>query len=396
MDIRENIVNSVSTIWANKLRSGLTMLGIIIGIASVIVMVAIGEGAQNSVTERLRSMGTNLLIVMPGGSSDIRSVMRGGGSGSLEDSDIDVIKSIDGVKGVSPEVSTSKQVIYGSVNSRVTLNGVVPEFVELKEKEMLYGSFFSDADDLARKKVAVIDESVLEDVFDNQDPLGEEIRIENSIFTVVGVIEGDDGYMYIPLSTAQIRVIGSKTVSKVNVFVEQEDEMEAVQAEIETALLADHNISDPDDADFSVVNQSDMLETMEEVTAIFSILLGGIAGISLLVGGIGVMNIMLVSVTERTREIGIRKAVGAHRKDILLQFLTESVVLSLLGGFLGILLSFLVVFIIGKLGTSLTAVISSSSIILACSFAIGTGVVFGILPAYKASYLKPIDALRFE
>jgi putative ABC transport system permease protein len=395
MDIFENIINSLTSIWSNKLRSGLTMLGIIIGVSSVVIMVAIGAGAQQGVTSRLQEMGTNVLFVTPGGGSDIRSLYRGGGSGTLKNSDYQALKDLQDVRGVAPEISASKQGVYGTSNTRIRLIGVLPDYFSLKDKELMVGSFLSEDDELERKKTIVIDETVWEDLFAGVNPVGKDIRMDNNIFRVVGLVKGENGEAFIPFSTAQLRVVGEKTVSQISVFAETAEVMEAVTAEIETILLTEHKIKDADSADFSVINQEELLDTINEVTAIFTILLGGIAAISLLVGGIGVMNIMLVSVTERTREIGIRKAIGAHRNDILFQFLIESTILSVLGGSLGISLSFAATRIIASL-TELEPVITTSSVLLAFGFSAGVGIFFGLLPSYKASKLKPIEALRFE
>jgi putative ABC transport system permease protein len=391
----ENTKHALSTLWANKLRSSLTMLGIIIGIASVVVMISIGKGAQDAVTDRLRTLGTNVLIVLPGQNADLRSVMRGGGSGALSLDDVSVIQNLSGISGVSPEVSTSKQLVFQEKNTRATVLGVLPQYVSLKDMNIVSGTFFTPFDEEERNRVGIIDEELSASLFLNENPLGKDIRIENSIYTIIGVAEGTAGNFFIPLSTAQIRLIGSKDIQRISVFTQTEEEMSLVQSAIETALLHTHKISSLDDADFSVMNQSDMIEAMNEVTGVFTLLLGGIAGISLLVGGIGIMNIILVSVTERTREIGIRKAIGAHRKDILFQFLTESVVLSILGGIIGITLSFLTAFLITSF-SSLSVSISTDALLLATSFSFFIGIIFGIIPSYKASTLQTIDALRFE
>lgn len=395
MDISENIINSFTSIWSNKLRSGLTMLGIIIGVSSVVVMIAIGTGAQQGITSRLQQMGTNVLFIIPGGGSDIRTIFRGGGSGTLKNSDFQALEGLEGIRGISPELSGNKQGVYKNKNTRIRLIGVRPDYFTLKEKELITGSFLTEDDGLRRNRNIVIDETVWEDLFDGINPVGEDIRIENNIFRVVGLIKGESGESFTPFSTAQLRVFGQKNVSQISVFANKADEMDSITANIEKILLAEHKISNAESADFSVINQTELLDTINDVTAIFTILLGGIAAISLLVGGIGVMNIMLVSVMERTREIGIRKAIGAHRNDILLQFLIESVILSLLGGTVGILLSFLVKHVIAS-STQLQPVITTNSLFLAFGFSAGVGIFFGLLPAYKASKLKPIDALRFE
>lgn len=395
MNISENIINSFTSIWSNKLRSGLTMLGIIIGVSSVVVMTAIGTGAQQGITSRLQQMGTNVLFVTPGGGSDIRTVFRGGGSGTLKNSDFQALESLDGVRGISPELSGNKQGVYKNNNTRIRLIGVQPDYFTLKDKELIAGSFLTEDHELKRNKNIVIDETIWEDLLGSINPIGEDIRMENSIFRVVGIVKGENGEGFIPFSTAQLRVFGQKNVSQISVFANEADEMDSVKANIEKILLAEHKITNADSADFSVINQTELLDTINDITAIFTILLGGIAAISLLVGGIGVMNIMLVSVMERTREIGIRKAIGAHRNEILLQFLIESVILSLLGGTVGILLSFGVKRIIAS-STQLQPVVTTGSLLMAFGFSAGVGIFFGILPAYKASRLKPIDALRFE
>ncbi len=395
MDIAENIINSFASIWSNKLRSSLTMLGIIIGVSSVVVMIAIGTGAQQGITSRLQEMGTNVLFVTPGGGSDIRTLFRGGGSGTLKNSDFQALEALDGVRGVTPELSGNKQGVYKNNNTRLKIIGVKPEYFELKDEELMVGSFLTENDELERHKNIVIDETVWKELFAGANPIGEDIRMENSIFRIVGLVKGESGEGFIPFSTAQLRIFGQKNISQISIFALDADGMDAIKASAEKILLTEHKINDADSADFSVINQTELLDTINDVTAIFTILLGGIAAISLLVGGIGVMNIMLVSVTERTREIGIRKAIGAHRNDILLQFLIESTILSLLGGIMGILLSFAVKAIIAS-ATELQPIVTTGSILLAFGFSAGVGIFFGLLPSYKASRLKPIEALRFE
>ncbi len=406
MNFLENIFNALATIVANKLRSGLTMLGIIIGVSSVIVMIAIGEGAQRGVTSRIEEMGTNLLIVTPGNSSqtNVRG-SAGGGSNTdaLTNDDVAVLEALDGIAAVSPEKSGRKQAIYGSNNVNTTITGVYPTYESVRNFHIEYGQFITKENNNEFARVAVLGQDVVADLFDDANPIGKDIRIENNIFTVVGVMEEKEGQgfnsggnvIFIPFTTAQMRVHGSRSVDSIYLSVTDADKMDNMTDEVQFALLTAHQISDPTIADFSVLNQADTLETLNEVTAIFTLLLGGIAGISLLVGGIGVMNIMLVSVTERTHEIGIRKAIGAKEHDILWQFLTESTLLSLAGGLIGIFVSFAVVAILTN-KTALEASVTMDSILLAFLFAATVGIFFGAYPAYKAGKLNPIEALRFE
>ncbi len=396
MGIWENILNSFSTIYANKLRSGLTMLGIIIGVSSVIVMIGIGQGAQASIVESIQQLGSNTLIVQPGTSGgNVFQLLRGGGRGELQETDAEVIENIKNIIGTSPEVSTSSQVVYAKNNLNAQIYGVKPDYAELKEMNILFGKFFTVENNLQRDRVAVVDENIVAELFNNANPLGKDIRVGNLIVTVIGIVEGDNGQIYMPLSTVQLRIMGSKTYSQISVFVASEEDLEPVQEEIESRIMENHKITDPENMDFSVVNQAEAIETLNEITQIFTLLLGSIAAISLLVGGIGVMNIMLVSVTERTREIGIRKAIGAHRKDILFYFLIESVTLSILGGSIGLFLSFAIMYVLNTY-LSMNVLLTFDSVAMAFMFSFFVGVVFGILPSYKASKLNPIEALRYE
>ncbi|MBU2213565.1 ABC transporter permease [Patescibacteria group bacterium] len=405
----ENIFSALDAIRTNKLRSSLTMLGIMIGVASVVLMVAIGRGAQQSVTERIQSMGTNLLIIQPGSptQSDVRSLFRRSGGGnnvSLTTSDADAVAEfVRDVSGISPENRSSMQAIKGNLNMSTSVVGVTPDYPEVNNFPIEYGRFITEEDLQLSSKVVVLGQEVVSTLFLGQNPIGEDIRLENNIFTVVGVMrqKGQQGFTnqdeiaLIPLSTMQQRIQGTDSVSTINVSVTSQDKMEQTKELITAVLMNEHRIANAADQDFNVLNQAEVVETLNEVTQIFTLLLGGIAAISLLVGGIGVMNIMLVSVTERTREIGIRKAIGARKRDVLQQFLVESTVLTVLGGTIGILLSFLGVWLI-SLFSEISAIISTGSIILAVAFSITIGVFFGMLPAWKAAKLKPIDALRYE
>ncbi len=406
MNFLESIRGALGSIASNKLRSGLTMLGIIIGVGSVVLMVAIGHGAQASVTSRIQSLGTNLLTISPGSpnQTNVRGAGGGQASTSLSADDVAAVESVSGLKAISPEVRSRSQVISGTHNTSTTILGVVPDYSIVHNLNAAYGSFITASNMSGYDKVAVLGPQVLSTLFPGEpNPIGMEVRIGNTIFTVVGVTEtkgqqgltNSDDSIFIPLSTMQQRIQGSTTVGSISVSVTNASDMTSVQQIVTATLLNSHRITDVSKQDFTVLNQADALQTLNQVTAVFTLLLGGIAAISLLVGGIGVMNIMLVSVTERTREIGIRKAIGAKKKDILLQFLVESTVLSVLGGLIGILVSF-VASIVVKSQFSLDATIDISTVTLAFLFSMGVGVFFGMLPAYKAASLKPINALRYE
>lgn len=408
MNILENIRNALGAIGSNKMRSALTMLGIVIGVSSVVLMIAIGQGAQRSVTSRIQSLGTNLLTISPG-SPNQTNVRFGGGGGqattALTSDDVEAIRTyVTGLRGIQPEVRSRSQVIAGSQNVSTTIVGTVPDYTTVRNANVALGSFITEQNVAQNDKVAVLGPQVVTNLFPGQsDVLGQDIRIGNSIFTVIGVLQSkgqqglqnQDDMIVIPLSTMQERITGQSTVSSISVSVANEGSMELAQRQITAVLLHTHGITDVTKQDFTVLNQADAVETLNQVTGIFTLLLGGIAAISLLVGGIGVMNIMLVSVTERTREIGVRKAIGARRRDILLQFLIEAVVLSVLGGALGILLSWIGAWIVSS-RFGLNATIAPASVFLAFIFSAGVGIFFGMLPAYKAARLRPIEALRYE
>jgi putative ABC transport system permease protein len=406
MNILENIRNALGAIGSNKMRSGLTMLGIIIGVASVVLLVAIGQGAQASVTAQIQNLGTNLLTVSPGSPSQT-NVRFGGGAGAtstLQSSDAQAIAAhVTGLSGIEPELSGREQVIAGSQNANTTVIGTTPDYVTVRNAPVAYGTFITQQHIANMDKVAVLGAQTLATLFpDDPNAIGKDIRIGNSIFTVIGVMQAKGGQgptnqddrILIPLTTMQWRLLGQNALSSVSVSVADQKNMEYTQQLITAVLLNEHGITDATKQDFTVLNQADAVQTLNSVTGTFTLLLGGIAAISLLVGGIGVMNIMLVSVTERTREIGIRKAIGAKKRDILLQFLVEAIVLSVLGGVIGILLSLLGSFIATHYGVS--AIIAFSSIVLAFLFSVAVGIFFGMLPAYKAANLRPIEALRYE
>ncbi len=412
MNILENIRNALGAIGSNKMRSALTMLGIIIGVASVVLLVAIGQGAQRSVTSRIQSLGTNLLSISPGGASQTNVRFGGGGGGggsttsTLPLTDTAAIKQYAGdlLTGIEPEYRSRQQAIYGNQNTNTSVVGTVPEYVTVRNAPLAVGTFFTQQDVTNVNRVAVIGSTVVTDLFPNNPaPVGEAIHIGNDVYTIIGILQtkGGSGFgnaddiILIPLTTMQQRIVGQNMLTSISVSVKNQADMVYAQNLITAVLMNTHRITDAKNADFQVLNQADAVSTLNSVTDTFTLLLGGIAAISLIVGGIGVMNIMLVSVTERTREIGIRKAIGAKKRDILLQFLIESTVLSVLGGLIGILISVIGSWLL-KTYASLDATIAVSSVFLAFGFSVIVGIFFGMLPAFKAAGLRPIEALRYE
>lgn len=406
MSLRQSLKTALRALSANKMRSGLTMLGIMIGVGAVVAMISIGTGASVSVASRIQSLGSNLLMVTPefaqGGFAGARQA--GGMGTTLVNEDATAIaQEVPAVKRVSPELSSQAQVVYGNQNVNTTISGAVPDYQEVHNFHAAFGEFIRPEDEKMRNRVAVLGQSVVTNLFSGEDPLGKTIKIGNVPFRVIGVMElkGQSGFqnlddtIFVPLSTAQKRLFGVDNLRMISVQVRSEEEMDLAASQVTSLLLFRHKISDPTKADFSIRNQADILSTMSQVTGTMTLLLGGIAAISLLVGGIGIMNIMLVSVTERTREIGLRKAVGAKRKDILTQFLIESLILSLFGGGIGLLLGMVGSLVISRIG-GWPSVVTLSSILLAFLFSAFVGIFFGIYPARRASLLSPIDALRFE
>jgi len=402
----ESIRVSLRALRANKLRSALTMLGMIIGVAAVIAMVGIGNGATASITAQIQGLGSNLLTVSPG-QSNAGGVRGGAGSlTTLTMTDVPKVQAAGpAVKAVAPVSSTNAQVVLGSGNTSTSITGTTPDYQFIKNVSIATGRFITTADVDSNARVAVLGPTVVTDLMGdaNADIIGKNIKINNVPFQVIGVTTatGSTGFMSsddmitAPISTVQERLIGKTTLRSILISASSADDMQTAQDEITVVLEQAHKIPAGKPDDFTVQNQADILASMQGVTQTLTMLLGGIAGISLLVGGIGIMNIMLVSVTERTREIGIRKAIGAKSNDILLQFLIEAIVLSVLGGGIGIVLGTAGS---GLIGTALKMSTSTSltAVLVAFGFSGGIGIIFGVFPAKKAAAMDPIDALRFE
>ena len=396
---------ALGAIRTNKLRSFLTALGIVIGVAAVITMVALGTGAQKAVQEQIQALGTDLLSVYPG-----QSFMHGVASGSrvsLTTDDADSLRAYArGLKAVVPELGSNQQVKFGNQNINTNVNGTVPEYVSVNNYTVEYGRMFTHGENDARKRVAVLGSEVPNMLGGNAEAMiGQDIIIRGIPFEVVGVLatkgaqgggwDNPDERILIPLKTAQYRIFGTDRVRSITVQVEHPDSMMLAMIEIERVMRRQHQIAPGADNDFQIRNRAEFLTTFEETTKTFTYLLAGIAAVSLLVGGIGIMNIMLVSVTERTREIGIRKALGATRRNVMMQFLVEALVLCMLGGGVGILLGSGGAIALSELANWNT-LISVKAILLAVLFSAGVGVFFGIWPARRAATLDPIEALRYE
>ncbi|MFA6394144.1 MAG: ABC transporter permease [Patescibacteria group bacterium] len=395
-------------IKANRGRSSLTVLGIVIGIGSVIAMVAIGQGSQKSIEASIESIGSNLLIIMPGSQQGLGGGGVSAGRGSaqtltLEDAEA-IKKETASVKAVEPELTGRYQVSVKSNNTNTQVVGTVAEYPEVRNVEVDFGNFLTEQDIKGLSKVAVLGPTTRDDLFgEGANPVGETVRINKVDFRVIGVTKSkggsgfgsQDDMIFVPLATAKAYLSGSSYLSTIYVQAENQESLTAAQNGITELLLARHKISDPANADFQILNQSDIVATASSVTGTFTMLLAAIAGISLIVGGIGIMNMMLTNVTERTREIGLRKAIGAKRNDISNQFLGEAVMLTFIGGGLGIILGLLVSVAVSKFANIATTV-SASSIVLAFGVSAAIGIIFGYYPARRASKLNPIEALRYE
>lgn len=399
IDIANETYSSLS---GNKVRSGLTMLGIIIGIASVIAMVSIGNGAKTSIQSSIEGLGSNLLTILPGVVQPGRGIVSSGRgtSQTLTNEDIEVVRAIDGVGAVSPEVSRRFQIVATGNNTNTTVTGSTSDYLVVHNIILSSGSFISETNQRSIGKQAVLGATVASDLFGGEDPLGKTIRINKVNFTVIGVLaakggagfSGPDDMVFVPLSTMQKILSGVDYLSTMAVSVTDKNRMNEVKDLATEALLDKHHVAE---ADFSIISQEDILGTLTTVIDTFTLFLAAIASISLLVGGIGIMNMMLTTVTERTREIGLRKAIGAKRRDINTQFLSEAVMLTFIGGFFGVVLGWLISFVVSSTGILATEV-SLSSVFLAFGVSAGIGIVFGYYPARQAGMLNPIDALRYE
>ncbi len=405
MEFLDYLRQAVSAMLSHKTRAFLSILGILIGVAAVIAMLGIGQGSKQSIEKQLASLGSNLLIVSPGAHRSGGVALQSGLTTRLTLQDAEEIKKLkDCVSRVSPSVSDRGQVVYGNKNWNTKLEGVNIEYAQLRSAVPTIGRFFSEEEVKMRSKVALVGVTVVKELFGSSNPVGEIIKINLVNFKVIGILpakgssgpQDQDDIVLIPITTAMYRVLGKQYVDSIYVEASSPDTLGAAEDEIEKIIIKQHRlITDDQKESFRIRNMADIKKTLESTTETMSLLLGAIAAISLLVGGIGIMNIMLVSVTERTREIGLRKAIGANNKDIMVQFLIEAVLMSLIGGLAGILLGCGAAFLVAVVAGWAVS-ISVSSVVLATVFSLIVGVVFGLWPARQASQLNPIEALRYE
>ncbi|WP_437979653.1 ABC transporter permease [Sorangium sp. So ce117] len=400
MLIKETAKSAWRSLASNRLRTLLTMLGMIIGTAAVVAVLGIGEGARSSVEGRIRSLGANLLMVRPGSAS--ASGVRSGTVKTLTEGDAEALKGLDGVAAVAPERSGSAQLRYMASNLNASVTGITPAYLEVRSLSVATGVSFSDLDEQQRARVVVLGANVARQLYPGASPLGTRLQINGNAFRVVGVLaekgsgmgSPDDG-VFVPLSTHRSVLFGQDHLSTISLQLASEDRSDMVIAQLEQLLRLRHRLRADQPSDFEVRSQAEMLATMGQITGTFTMLLGSVAAVSLIVGGIGIMNIMLVSVRERTREIGVRMAVGARRGDILRQFLVEAVVVSLAGGVAGVGLGYGAAVLLSRFGEWAT-IVPTYAVGLALGVSILIGITFGVGPARRASRLDPVEALRFE
>jgi len=404
-ELWENVRSAARSLLQNKMRAVLTILGILIGVGAVIAMVSVGQGATAGVQKQIQGLGSNFLTVTPG-SANVGGVRQGFGSVStLTIDDANAIRAgVQGLVGVEPEATTRQQVTYKKNNWNTSIVGTSTDYVDVRNWPLDEGAFFTQEDYRASRTVAVLGQDVVTNLFADEDPVGKSVKINNVSFRVIGVLQkkgagggffSQDDTIIVPLTAVYARFRHQKDVRSIGISVVDKDQIAAAKSDIASLLHDRHKIQDGAADDFSIVSQQDVLQTVQGVSAIMTLMLGSIAGISLLVGGIGIMNIMLVSVTERTREIGIRKAIGARRRDIMAQFLIEAMILSGLGGLLGWAMGALAANLISEFG-NMTVSLTVGTVGLAIGFSIAVGLFFGIYPARKASRMDPIQALHFE
>ncbi|WP_437707377.1 ABC transporter permease [Sorangium sp. So ce448] len=400
MLIKETAKSAWRSLASNRLRTLLTMLGMIIGTAAVVAVLGIGEGARSSVEGRIRSLGANLLMVRPGSAS--ASGVRSGTVKTLTEGDAEALKGLDGVAAVAPERSGSAQLRYMASNLNASVTGITPAYLEVRSLSVASGVSFSDLDEQQRARVVVLGANVARQLYPGGSPLGTRLQINGNAFRVVGVLaekgsgmgSPDDG-VFVPLSTHRSVLFGQDHLSTISLQLASEERSDTVIAQLEQLLRLRHRLRADQPSDFEVRSQAEMLATMGQITGTFTMLLGSVAAVSLIVGGIGIMNIMLVSVRERTREIGVRMAVGARRGDILRQFLVEAVVVSLAGGVAGVGLGYGAAVLLSRFGEWAT-IVPTYAVGLALGVSILIGITFGVGPARRASRLDPVEALRFE
>ena len=407
MNIADIFRETFSALLSNKARSGLTILGIVIGIGSVIAMISVGQGSTASIQSSIQSLGSNLLMVSPSFQRGVgMQVSAGRGSArTLKQEDVDAIqKEIMLIKAIAPELSSRYQIIAKGTNTNTSVLGTTPNYPEVRNVQIEIGGFISEQNTRSLSKVAVLGPTTRDDLFgEGVNPIGQTIHINKVDFKVIGVtkekggsgMSNQDDMIFVPLSTAQRFLAGSSYLSTIYIEIVDQESMTTAQEQITSLLLSRHNISNPELADFSVINQADIVASVSSISSTLTILLAAIAGISLIVGGIGIMNMMLTTVTERTREIGLRKAIGAKKKDISLQFLIESIMLTFIGGIVGIFLGWILSYAVAYFG-SMTTEVTSWSIFLAVGVSACIGIIFGFYPARRAAGLNPIEALRYE